>query len=83
MISLFAGLSELEFKKTIILSTLSAIGWNILMLYLGMIFERNVKKVDKLLDTYSDIVLTITAAAIIIYFVWYFIQKKKKQNIGK
>jgi membrane protein DedA with SNARE-associated domain len=83
VISLFAGLSELEVRKTIILSTLSALGWNTLMLYLGMIFERNVKQVDKLLETYSDIVLTITAAAIIIYFIWYFIQKKKKQNIGK
>lgn len=80
VISLFAGLSELEVKRTIILSTLSAIGWNILMIYLGMIFERNVKKVDILLETYSNIVLAITAAAIIIYVVWFYIQKKKKQT---
>ena len=79
VISLFAGLSELKVKRTIILSSLSALGWNILMLYLGMIFERNVKKVDILLETYSNIVLAITAAAIIIYFVRFFIQKKKKQ----
>ena len=83
VISLFAGLSELEVKRTIILSTISALGWNTLILYLGMIFERNIKAVDKLLETYSDIVLSITVAAIIIYFVWYFIQKKKKQNIVK
>ena len=82
VISLFAGLSELEVKKTIIFSTLSALGWNIIILYLGIVFGRNVKKVDKLLDTYSDIVLIITIAAIFIYFAWYFIQKKKKQNIG-
>ena len=83
VISLFAGLSELEVKRTIILSTLSALGWNMIILYLGMIFGRNVKKVDRLLDTYSDIVLAITAAAIIIYLIQFLIQKKKKQNIGK
>jgi membrane protein DedA with SNARE-associated domain len=83
VISLFAGLSELEVKRTIILSTLSALGWNTLILYLGMIFERNVKKVDQLLETYSDIVLAITIAVIIIYFVRFFIKKRKKQNIGK
>ena len=83
VISLFAGLSELEVKRAIILSTLSALGWNMIILYLGMIFGRNVKKVDRLLDTYSDIVLAITAAAIIIYLIQFLIQKKKKQNIGK
>jgi membrane protein DedA with SNARE-associated domain len=83
VISLFAGLSELEVKRTIILSTLSALGWNMIILYLGMIFGRNVKKVDRLLDTYSDIVLAITAVAIIIYLIQFLIQKKKKQNIGK
>src|ERR1035437_5545610 len=84
VISLFAGLSELEIKRTIILCTLSALGWNTLILYLGMIFGSNVKKVDKLLDTYSDIVLAITVAAVIIFFIRFFIQKKrKKQSSGK
>ena len=81
VISLFAGLSELEVKRTIILSTISALGWNTLILYLGMIFGSNVKKVDHLLDTYSDIVLAITALAVILFFVRFIIQKKKKQNI--
>ena len=83
VISLFTGLSELEIKRTTILCTLSALGWNTLILYLGMIFGSNVKKVDKLLDTYSDIVLAITVAAVIIFFIRFFIQKKKKKNIGK
>jgi membrane protein DedA with SNARE-associated domain len=83
VISLFAGLSDLEVKRTIILSTLSALGWNTLILYLGMIFERNVKKVDQLLETYSDIVLAITIAVIVIYLVRFFIKKRKKPNIGK
>ena len=83
VISLFTGLSELEIKKTTILCTISALGWNILILYLGMIFGNNVKEVDKLLGTYSNIVIAITAAAVIIFLTRFFIQKKRKQNIGK
>ena len=82
VISLFAGLSELEVKRTIILSTLSALGWNALILYLGIIFGRNVKKVDHLLETYSNIVLAITALAVIIFIIRFIIKKKKKPNIG-
>jgi membrane protein DedA with SNARE-associated domain len=81
--SLFAGLSELEVKRTIILSTISALGWNSIMLYLGIIFERNIKKVDNILDTYSNIVMAITAAVIIIILIRFFIKKKQKQNIEK
>jgi membrane protein DedA with SNARE-associated domain len=83
VISLFTGLSELDIKRTTILCTLSALGWNTLILYLGMIFGSNVKEVDKLLETYSNIVLAITAAAVIIFLIRFFIQKKKKQDIGK
>jgi len=83
VISLFTGLSELEVKKTIILSTISALGWNTIILYLGMIFGSNVKKVDKLLETYSDIVLAITIVAVAIYFIRFFILKKNKHNNGK
>jgi membrane protein DedA with SNARE-associated domain len=83
VISLFTGLSELEVKKTTILCTLSALGWNTIILYLGMIFGSNVRKVDQLLDTYSDIVLAVTVLAVIIFFTRFFIQKRKKQNIGK
>ena len=83
IISLFAGLRELEVKRTIILSTISALGWNAIILYLGIFFKRYIWKVDKILDTYSDIVLAITVAAVIIFFIRFFIQKKKKKNIGK
>jgi membrane protein DedA with SNARE-associated domain len=83
VISLFTGLSELKISRTMVLCTLSALGWNTLILYLGMIFGSNVKKVDHLLETYSDIVLAITALAVIIFFIRFIIKKKKKQNIGQ
>jgi membrane protein DedA with SNARE-associated domain len=78
VISLFAGLSELDIKKTTLFCTISALGWNVVILYLGMVFGSNVKKVDELLVTYSNIVLAITALGITIYLIRFFIQKKER-----
>jgi hypothetical protein len=43
-----------------------------------MVFGSNVKKVDELLVTYSNIVLAITALGITIYLIRFFIQKKER-----
>jgi membrane protein DedA with SNARE-associated domain len=78
VISLFAGLSELDIKNTVILSTISALGWNSFILYLGMLFGSNVKKVDILLITYSNIVLAITAIVVIVILFRLIIKRKNK-----
>jgi membrane protein DedA with SNARE-associated domain len=78
VISFFAGLSELILKKTAILAFVSAITWNALIIWLGIIFFDNVEFVDKMLATYSTIVLVIIAAAVVFFIVRYFIKKKKK-----
>jgi membrane protein DedA with SNARE-associated domain len=78
VISLFAGLSELDIKNTVILSTISALGWNSFILYLGMLFGSNVKKVDILLITYSNIVLAITAIVVIVLLFRFIIKRKNK-----
>jgi membrane protein DedA with SNARE-associated domain len=60
VISFFAGISNLEPKKTIILCFISALLWNAILLYLGFIFGDNVEKVDEYLTTYSNIVIAVT-----------------------
>lgn len=77
VISFFAGMSRLNIKKTIVLSTLSALLWNFIIIYSGMIFGKNIHKVDKLLDTYSNIVIVITIAFIAILLIRYFITRSK------
>ncbi len=79
VISFFAGLSELNVKKTVMLSTISAFLWNAIILYLGIIFGQNVDKVDYYLSTYSNIALTITAVVILFFVIRYFIMRRKQK----
>jgi len=77
VISFFAGISNLEAKKTIILCFISALVWNAIMLYLGFIFGDNVEKVDQYLTTYSNIVIAVTIIVILFFVVRFFFRKKK------
>ena len=77
VISFFAGISNLEPKKTAILCFVSALVWNVLMLYLGFVFGDNVSKVDGYLTTYSNIVIAVTAV-IILFFILRLIFRKRK-----
>jgi membrane protein DedA with SNARE-associated domain len=77
VISFFAGISNLEPKKTIILCFISALLWNAILLYLGYIFGDNVEKVDEYLSTYSNIVIAITAVVILFFIVRFFFRKRK------
>jgi len=80
VISFFAGLSELKAKKTALLAAISALVWNSIIIYLGIIFGNNIAVVDFYLSRYQEIVLIITAAIIIFFVVRYFILRKKTPN---
>jgi membrane protein DedA with SNARE-associated domain len=77
VISFFAGISNLEPKKTIILCFVSALVWNAVMLYLGFIFGDNVEKVDQYLTTYSNIVIAVTVIVILFFIIRFFFRKRK------
>ena len=79
VISFFGGLSELDAKKTFIYASVSALVWNSLIIYLGIIFGKNLDVVDSYLSTYSNIVIAVTALIILIYVVRYFILKRKRR----
>ncbi len=79
VVSFFAGLSELNVTKTIILSTISALIWNSIIIYLGVIFGKNIQAVDYYLSTYSRYAIIITAVIVLFFVVKYFIKKKKKR----
>ncbi len=80
VISFFAGLSELDAKKTAILSAVSAFIWNSLIIYLGFLFGNNIKKVDYYLSTYSNIVIAVTIVVVAFFVIRYFYQKKKNSK---
>jgi len=77
VISFFAGISNLDPKKTIILCFVSALLWNLIMLYLGFIFGDNVAKVDEYLTTYRNIVIAVTAVVVLFFIIRIFFRKRK------
>jgi len=77
VISFFAGISNLDPKKTIILCFVSALLWNLIMLYLGFIFGDNVAKVDEYLTTYRNIVIAMTAVVVLFFIIRIFFRKRK------
>jgi membrane protein DedA with SNARE-associated domain len=79
VISFFAGLSHLDVKKTIMLSAISALAWNALILYLGYIFGDNVDLVDKYLTTYSNIVIGITVVVALFFIIRFYLRKKRSK----
>jgi membrane protein DedA with SNARE-associated domain len=85
VVSFFAGMSRLDIKRTVILSTISAFLWNFLIIYLGMLFGENVEVVDKYLDTYSNIVIAVTIIIVLFFTARYFFFRKKSEakNIQK
>lgn len=77
VISFFAGISNLDPKRTFTLCFVSALLWNIIMLYMGFVFGDNVAMVDEYLTTYSNIVIVITAVVILFFVVRIFFRKRK------
>ena len=78
VISFFAGLSALDFKKTLLFSFISSAVWNLLIISLGVMFGNNVALVDSYLKTYSNVVLILTIVIVVLLIAKYFLQKRKK-----
>jgi membrane protein DedA with SNARE-associated domain len=80
VISFFAGISNLDIKKTTILCGVSALTWNAIVLYLGYVFGDNVELIDSYITTYSNIVIAVTILIVIFLVVRMFISKRKAAN---
>lgn len=78
VISFFAGMSRLNVNKTSVLSLLSSALWNLILIYLGITFGKNIDLIDNYLKTYSTIIWIITGIIILFFVVRYFIIKRKK-----
>lgn len=80
VISFFAGMSRLNIHLTFWLSLVSSLLWNALLVSLGMIFGNNIEQIDKFLNTYTNIVVTLTIAIIVLLIIRNIWNKYKKKN---
>jgi membrane protein DedA with SNARE-associated domain len=77
VISFFAGLSELDFRKTAVLATISALVWNAVIIYLGVIFGNNIEIIDRYLSTYKNIAWIITGLMVAVIALRLIFKKRK------
>lgn len=80
VISFFAGLSELEVRKTTLLATISAFVWNAIIIYLGVIFGNNIEIIDKYLSAYKNIAWIITGLIVAIILIRIIFRKRKARS---
>lgn len=76
VISFFAGMSKLNFTKTIILSALSSLIWNSILLYFGFAFGDNWEAIDNYLSIYGKIIFPVAGAIILFFLIRWFINYK-------
>lgn len=82
-ISFFAGVYELKQLKTFLAALASAFLWFLGLVYLGMVLGQNVELIDYYLSTYTNIIIGITAAVVIVLLVRFLIKRytgKKKET---
>ena len=80
VVSFFAGMSELSLPKTTILSFLSALTWNFILLLAGQKLGQNWQAISFYLETYSKTVTTIIIIVVLILVARYLYRKSGTTN---
>lgn len=76
-ISFVAGMSELRLVPTLLLSTVSALVWNGLLLTLGWSVGRNWQQVAHALQLYGTIITAVVVALVGGWFLWNWLQSRR------
>lgn len=79
VVGFFAGMAEVKFTPTALLCFVSALAWNLILIYLGTLLGENWEMIGFYLTTYSQIVTALVVIGIIIgIIIWY---KRKKEEV--
>jgi len=71
VISFFAGMSKLPYTRSLVLSALSALVWNAVLIWLGYIFGNNWVLADYYITLYSWIIMPVLAlGALFLLYRW-------------
>ncbi len=81
-ISFASGLLDAEPRRTFGCALLSALLWNSLIIYLGMILSANVCLIDRYLSAYHRLIILVTAAAAAGLLIRWAVKRKKGAGAG-
>jgi len=79
-VSFFAGMSELNFKRTTILSFISSALWYAILVSAGYSLGKHWERIGFYLKTYSIAITTLVIIGIIITVIRFYIQKRKNRK---
>lgn len=80
VVSFFAGMSELPLTATTILSFVSALVWNLLLLFAGKELGENWQVIGSYLATYSKVVTLILVLMLVLLVLSYVYTRSKSGN---
>jgi membrane protein DedA with SNARE-associated domain len=80
VVSFFTGMSELSFLRTTLLSSVSSLLWNFLLLFAGRELGKNWKSISSYLETYGKIVTLILVVVVLLSLVRYYYKNRRQQN---
>ena len=73
-----AGAARMPFARVLLLGTLSAMAWNVLMLGIGYTIGGNIEKLTAFVDQYNRIALAVLALVAVGLVTRYFVKRKAK-----
>ena len=80
VISLFAGISQLPFGRTLLLSAISALAWNSLLILAGMLLGERWRTINEYLTMYSQFITPTLVVGLLIYFGYSYYRKKSNKS---
>ncbi|MCZ7555599.1 MAG: DedA family protein [Bacteroidia bacterium] len=82
VISFCAGIAEMHFGITVVLSALSALLWNAILIYAGYALGDNWKDIGEYLSTYSRVITVLLTLVVALWAVraWWKWRKKRNGN---
>lgn len=80
VVSFFAGMSELPLGLTVLLSAVSALAWNSILLAAGRELGENWREIFHYLDVYSTIMTVLLAIAALLLIGRYLWRRRKRRK---
>jgi membrane protein DedA with SNARE-associated domain len=75
VVSFFAGMSRLKLLPTTLLSFVSALAWNALLVTGGYYLGQNWQRIGFYLSTYSQIVTALVVIAVLVFSIRFFVKR--------
>ncbi|MFS0559692.1 DedA family protein [Terribacillus sp. 179-K 1B1 HS] len=79
LISIPAGMSNMNFPLFLIFTTLGTLIWNTVLVLLGLWLGESWTTVETYLGYYQDVVIVVLAIIFVLFVIWFIRRNKKKK----